>query len=347
MARGLDALELLRKDHQRVEQMFRRFERSRDEADLSGLIEEACVALSEHAALEEQYFYPVVLETTGDEQLVHEAEIEHGAARQLIDALRSGKAEGLRELAMFRVLMEYVRRHVQEEEERIFPLVQKTGVDLEAFGLELAERKGQLAAGGRKAGKSAVPPRRAKAGAREREEASAPGSTAAQLASEEQRGRGQRAAPLRRSDKEERRGKGNGGDGETHVEPTAEDNAAYQDANKEGLSRATLRAKWINSPDEHEDRPGQSLATRSHAVIRQWAEERRAAPATMPGGDTERPRVLRFNFPGFDKNLQEVSWDAWFGTFDERDLVFIYQEHMKAGNPSNFFKFDSPQREQE
>jgi hemerythrin superfamily protein len=346
MARGLDALELLRKDHQRVEQMFRRFERSRGEEDLSGLIEEACVALSEHADLEEQYFYPVVLEMTGYEQLVREAQIEHATARQLIQALRSGKAEGAHQRAMFRVLVEYVRHHVQEEEERIFPLVRKTGVDLEAFGQELAERKGQPAAAGRKAGKAAPPPRRPKTGARE--EASAPGSTAAQRASEEQRGSAQRAAPLRRSDKQQRRAKGsNGGDGETHVEPSAEDNAAYKEANKEGLSRTTLRAKWIESPDEHEDRPGQSLATRSHEVIRQWAEERRAAPATTPGGDSQRPRVLRFNFPGFDKDLQEVSWDAWFSTFDERDLVFIYQEHMKAGNPSNFFKFDSPGREQE
>jgi hypothetical protein len=82
-------------------------------------------------------------------------------------------------------------------------------------------------------------------------------------------------------------------------------------------------------------------------VIRHWAEERRAAPATTPGGDAERPRVLRFNFPGYDKNLQEISWDAWFNTFDERDLVFIFQEHMKAGNQSNFFKFDSPERESE
>ena len=91
----------------------------------------------------------------------------------------------------------------------------------------------------------------------------------------------------------------------------------------------------------------QSLATRSHEVIRHWAEERRAAPATTPGTDPQRPRMLRFNFPGYDKDLQEVSWDAWFGTFDERDLVFVFQEHMKAGNPSNFFKLDSPGHEAE
>jgi hypothetical protein len=74
---------------------------------------------------------------------------------------------------------------------------------------------------------------------------------------------------------------------------------------------------------------------------------REATPATTPGGDTERPRVLRFNFPGFDRRLQQVSWEAWLSTFDQRELVFVFQENMKAGNQSNFFKFDSPKQEHE
>ena len=339
MARGLDALELLRKDHERVEQLFRRFERGRGEEDRSGLIEEACAALTEHADLEEQYFYPVVQAITGDEELVEEAQIEHASVRQLIEALQGG-AQGPRELAAFRVLIEYVRHHVQEEEERIFPLVRKTGIDLEAFGEELAERKGEAPSTRRKAGARAASGGRAR-----RAEAETQMAAGAERSGGEQRASAQRAAELRRSGSEKRGG--NGDDSESHVEPTAEDNAAYKEAHKDGLSKTTLRAKWINAPEEHEDRPGQSLATRSHDVIRRWAEERRAAPATTPGRDAQRPRVLRFNFPGSDKNLQEISWDAWFGTFDERDLVFIFQEHMKAGNPSNFFKFDSPEREQE
>jgi hemerythrin superfamily protein len=352
MARGLDALELLRKDHQRVEQVFRRFERARSEEDPAGLIEEACVALTEHADLEEQYFYPMVLEMTAHEQLVEEAQIEHGSARQLIQELRDGKAEGARRLAVFRVLIEYVRHHVQEEEERIFPLVQKTGVDLEAFGQELAARRTQAPAPGRKAGGRPGATGATRGARREREGARDPEAAGQEMAGEQrarqqQQGSRQRAVPLRRIGKEQRRASGNGDDSVAHAEPSVQDNEACKEASREGLSRTALRAKWINVPDEHEDRPGQSLATRSHEVIRHWAEERRAAPATTPGGDAERPRVLRFNFPGFDKNLQEVSWDAWFGTFDDHDLVFIFQEHMKAGNPSNFFKLDISEREHE
>lgn len=114
------------------------------------------------------------------------------------------------------------------------------------------------------------------------------------------------------------------------------------------LSRTTQRAKWIHSPEEHEDRAGQSLATRSHDVIRHWAEERRAAPATIEGTDHDgRPGVLRFNFPGFGQGgrLKEIGWKDWFRSFDDRELVFLFQEHKRDGKQSNFFRFDSPRRE--
>ena len=106
-------------------------------------------------------------------------------------------------------------------------------------------------------------------------------------------------------------------------------------------SRSKLNySKWIESPEEHEDRNGQSLATRNHDVIRQWAETRRAAPATV--GETREGNdagALRLNFPGFSENrLAKVDWDTWFETFDDRKLVFLFQERKRDGSTSNFFK---------
>jgi hypothetical protein len=127
-----------------------------------------------------------------------------------------------------------------------------------------------------------------------------------------------------------------------------EEDAEFLEAHREGLSRSTQRAKWISSVDEHEDRPGQTLATRAHDVICRWAEERGAQPATVASGEeTGSPRVLRLNFPGFDEggNLREITWDEWFRPFDERQLVFLYQEHRANGEPSNFFRLDNPERE--
>ncbi|GAA4197116.1 hypothetical protein [Microbispora amethystogenes] len=103
----------------------------------------------------------------------------------------------------------------------------------------------------------------------------------------------------------------------------------------------------ITSADEHEERPGRSLVTTDHEVIRRWAEDRDATPATVPGTEREgRPGVLRFDFPGHGgEDLKRVSWDEWFGTFEERGLDFVYQEHRKDGSPSNFFRLENPGRE--
>ena len=51
-----------------------------------------------------------------------------------------------------------------------------------------------------------------------------------------------------------------------------------------------------------------------------------------------------FNEEGNDP-LEEVSWDEWFKTFGERNLVLLFQEKLKNGDQSNFFRFDNPERE--
>lgn len=116
----------------------------------------------------------------------------------------------------------------------------------------------------------------------------------------------------------------------------------------EGLSDTTTKyAKWIHSADEHQDQPGQSLATRSHEVIRNWAEERNAKPATVPGSEHDgRTGVLRFDFPGYGgDDLETIGWEKWFEPFDERELVFVFQEQTSDGEQSNFFRLDNPDRD--
>ncbi|MDP9309563.1 MAG: hypothetical protein M3R24_01480 [Chloroflexota bacterium] len=128
---------------------------------------------------------------------------------------------------------------------------------------------------------------------------------------------------------------------------TAEDRE-FLTEHADQLSDTTVKyAKWIHTVDEHADRDGQSLATRSHEVIRRWAEERDARPATVPAtGPEDRAGVLRFNFPGYGgQSLEEISWEEWFQPFDERQLVFLYQEQKSDASQSNFFRLDNPERE--
>jgi hypothetical protein len=115
-----------------------------------------------------------------------------------------------------------------------------------------------------------------------------------------------------------------------------------------GNSRSLRYAQEIRSTDDEPERPGRSLVTTNHDVIRQWAEEREAKPATITGTEHEdRAGVLRFDFPGGSEGgrLRQIGWDEWFATFDERRLNFIYQQNRSDGRQSNFFRLENPDRE--
>ena len=111
-------------------------------------------------------------------------------------------------------------------------------------------------------------------------------------------------------------------------------------------SRSLQYSQEVTSLDEDPERAGRSLATTSHEVIRKWAEDRGGVPATVDGTEHgDHLGVLRFDFGGDSDNLRHVSWDEWFDTFDARKLNFLYQEERKDGNQSNFFRLESPDRE--
>lgn len=86
---------------------------------------------------------------------------------------------------------------------------------------------------------------------------------------------------------------------------------------------------------------GESKTTTDHETIRHWAEQRGGKPAVVKGTeDGEGGGLLRINFPGgAEESLQDISWDDFFQTFDERSLVFLYQEQAADGKESRFFKF--------
>jgi hypothetical protein len=71
--------------------------------------------------------------------------------------------------------------------------------------------------------------------------------------------------------------------------------------------------------------------TTDHEKIRRWAEERGGRPAAVVSSlDSQIAGGLRIDFPGYDSGevLQEISWSEFFDTFEEQNLVFMYQEEM-------------------
>ncbi|WP_213452335.1 Rho termination factor N-terminal domain-containing protein [Rhizomonospora bruguierae] len=115
----------------------------------------------------------------------------------------------------------------------------------------------------------------------------------------------------------------------------------------ESSSKSIRNSQEIAGAGDRPERPGRSLATTNHEVIRRWAESRDGTPATVEGSEHDgHVGVLRFDFGrGGAGRLRHISWEEWFEAFDVRELNFVYQEQLKDGRPSNFFVLENPHRE--
>jgi len=143
---SVDAIDLLKQDHERVEKAFKEFEKMdrQDTEACRGLIERVCEALTEHSTLEEEIFYPAVREAIDDDDLMSEAAVEHETARMLIEQLQNMGPDDPNYFATFTVLGEYVRHHIKEEQGEMFPAARKAGLDLLALAERMQTRRDEL-----------------------------------------------------------------------------------------------------------------------------------------------------------------------------------------------------------
>ena len=150
-AGSADAIALLTADHAEVDRLFERYERLA-EADAAAderetLARQICSLLTVHAAIEEEIFYPAAREACDEDDLLDEAEVEHASAKDLIAQIEEMDADDDLYDAKVKVLGEYVRHHVQEEETEMFPQCRSAKMDLQALGARLAARKQELKSG--------------------------------------------------------------------------------------------------------------------------------------------------------------------------------------------------------
>lgn len=150
-----DAIALLKADHRQVEEWFSEFEKAKEGARKVTLAKQICNALKVHAQIEEEIFYPAFLEATEDEDMHHEAEIEHTGAKRLIADIESKTSDDYFD-ARVTVLSEMIKHHVKEEEQPdgMFAKARKSEMDLVQIGEELEARKSELEADGSLLGKS-------------------------------------------------------------------------------------------------------------------------------------------------------------------------------------------------
>lgn len=137
-----DAIALLKQDHRTVSALFDEFEKADDE-EQSAIAQRVCQLLTVHATIEEEVLYPAAKEAFDDEgdDMVNEAEVEHASCKELIAKIESMSSDDEHFTATVKVLGEYIKHHVKEEENELFPELKKTDLDLKEIGGRLAERK--------------------------------------------------------------------------------------------------------------------------------------------------------------------------------------------------------------
>jgi hemerythrin superfamily protein len=141
-----DAIALLKADHRQVETWFEQFEKTRSDEKKQELATNICKALTVHAQVEEEIFYPAFLEATDDTDMHHEAEVEHDGAKKLIAQIEASGPDDEYFDAKVKVLSEMIKHHVKEEEQPggMFAEARDSDMDLEEIGRQLEARKAEL-----------------------------------------------------------------------------------------------------------------------------------------------------------------------------------------------------------
>ena len=143
-----DAVDLLDADHKAVKNMFIGYgvlcEHSAPADQKGALAERICQALTVHAQIEEEIFYPEVREALGDNALMDEALDEHKQAKQTIARIRAMAATDAAYDATVKQLGALIDLHVAEEREQIFLRARFAALDLRGLTLRLLKRKQQL-----------------------------------------------------------------------------------------------------------------------------------------------------------------------------------------------------------
>ena len=139
-----DAIALLRADHKLVSDLFEQFEKTRSDARKAAIVAQICKELTVHTEIEEEIFYPAVKAALKDHELIPEANVEHASVKDLIAQVEGKTPDGEMYDARVKVMGEFVKHHVKEEQNEMFPKAKKTKVDMVALGAQMAARKQEL-----------------------------------------------------------------------------------------------------------------------------------------------------------------------------------------------------------
>ena len=143
-----DAVNLLDADHKAVKQMFMAYSSlCEDDAPASqklALARRICKALTVHAQLEEEIFYPPVRTALHENTLMDDALAEHAEAKHLIARIEAMKPTSPAYDTTVKQLGKLIDAHVLKEREQIFLKASRAALDLRGMTFPLMKRQKQL-----------------------------------------------------------------------------------------------------------------------------------------------------------------------------------------------------------
>ena len=153
----MNAIELLKEDHDKVDKLFQKVKANED-GDNKDIFEKIKAELDVHTHIEETIFYPKLI-ADGDEEvkkITLEGIEEHRQAKMFLRELASLADDSEKFQPKLKVLMEDIAHHVQEEEGQMFPMVQEQFDEftLQELGKEMEKEKAAFGKSKKAAGRS-------------------------------------------------------------------------------------------------------------------------------------------------------------------------------------------------
>jgi hemerythrin superfamily protein len=141
----MNALELLKQDHDKVRQLFKQFESTQDETEHRRLAKTIKSELQIHSHIEEIVFYPAMEDMEDDDMsaLVDEALDEHHDVEVLLEEIERLNQDGKELRSKMMELQQKVEHHASEEEHEMFARAREllSQEDLDRLGGELESEK--------------------------------------------------------------------------------------------------------------------------------------------------------------------------------------------------------------
>ena len=142
----MNALELLKEDHEKVKDLFEQAEGIEDSKEQKQIFTQIKKELETHTRIEESIFYPTMQKHQELRDMVLEAIEEHKQVKTLLREMDDLAKDSDKFEPKLKVLMENVEHHAEEEEEgKMFPKVRELldKAALEELGQELEAAKGK------------------------------------------------------------------------------------------------------------------------------------------------------------------------------------------------------------